>query len=299
MVACEDDHRIVPLTGFVQCLQNSPELIVDLGDHGVIARLSSFGVVFLGRTNFILEIAIREFGLSLQVALLEMGTGHLFRIELLGVALRRSEGGVRIVNVDVEQPGLFAFLPDEFDRPFRCPGCLVQLGGYPVLALPELVQVATLFTNPVGIVVSFLPVVPWGMAKFPIAEPVVNPRLGSLARALQMKFSDHPAIIARLRNQFGDDGSLLREAFVSVAGVMNAAGIKSAHEACPTGRADGTLAISVGEGRATAHKRIQNWCPYVRVAQGTDRIEALLVGAVPENVWTFAHFKNPCFYILC
>ena len=206
---------------------------------------------------------------------------------------------MRIVNVDVEQPGLFAFLSDEFDRAFRCPGCLVQLGGDPVFTFPELVQVATLFSHPVGIVVSFLPVVPGGMAKFPIAEPVVNPRLGSLARALQMKFSDHPAIIARFRNQLGDDGRPVGEALVPVAGVMNAAGIKSAHEACPTGRAYGTLAVSVGEGRALAHKRIQNWGFNVWVAQGSDRIETLLVGAVPENVRTFAHFENLYFLMAC
>ena len=107
-----------------------------------------------------------------------------------------------------------------------------------------------------------------------------------------MKFSDHPAIIAGIRNQFADHGSLLRKAFVSVAGVMNAAWIESAHKACPAGRADGTLAISVGEGRSLAHKRIQNRGPYVWVSQGSDRIEALLVGAVPKYVRAFVHLRN-------
>jgi hypothetical protein len=74
-----------------------------------------------------------------------------------------------------------------------------------------------------------------------------------------MKFSNHPAIIAGFGNEFADHRSLLWKAFVSVAGVMNATGIKTAHEAGPTWRADGALAISVGEGRALVHERIEDW----------------------------------------
>ena len=48
VIAGEDDDGVVSLPGFVQGLEDTPELIVNLGDHGVIAGLSPFGVVFLG-----------------------------------------------------------------------------------------------------------------------------------------------------------------------------------------------------------------------------------------------------------
>ena len=88
------------------------------------------------------------------------------------------------------------------------------------------------------------------MTEFPITEPVVDSWLGPLARALQMEFSDHPAIVAGIGNQFGDDGRPVGEALVSVAGVVNPAWVETAHEAGPAGRADRALTISVGEGRA-------------------------------------------------
>ena len=59
MIAGEDDDGVVSLPGFVQSLENPSELIVNLSDHCIIAGLSPFGIVFLGRPDFVLKIAIR------------------------------------------------------------------------------------------------------------------------------------------------------------------------------------------------------------------------------------------------
>ena len=77
---------------------------------------------------------------------------------------------------------------------------------------------------------------------------------------------------------------------------MNAAGIKAAHEACPAGRADGTLAIGMGKGRAGADEIVQSGRSRMRVPQSSDGVKALLVGAVPKNIRSIGHLHQGVFF---
>ena len=104
-----------------------------------------------------------------------------------------------------------------------------------------------------------------------------------------MEFPDHATVIPGLRNQFGNDWRPLREALVAVSGVMDSAWVETAHETCPARRADGALAVSVREGRARANQFIEYGGAYIGIAQGTDCVEALLVGAVPEDIRSVTH----------
>ncbi len=201
-----------------------------------------------------------------------------------------------VVDVEVQQPGFLARLPDEFDCPFGCPSRLVEFGGNAVLAFAKPVEVSAPLPHPVGVVVPFLPVVPGSMTELPIAKPVFDSRFGPLPRALQMKLSDHSAIIAGIGDQFGDHGWPFRKTFVPIPGVVNAAGIKAAHEACPAGRADGTLAIGMGKGRARADEIVQSGRSRMRVPQSSDGVKALLVGAVPKNIRSIGHLHQGVFF---
>ena len=289
MVAGENNHRVVALARFVEGLQNASKLVVDLGDHRIVPRLNRMGIVFLGRAHLVLKIAIGQLRLRRHVAFAKVRPGHGRGIKLLGIGTRRNEGRMRVVYVYVQHPRAFVRLANELNRPLGRPSGLVQFGGHAVVAFAQGIQIATLFANPIGVIVAFLPVVARGVAEFPIAEPVINPRLRAAARALQMKFSDQPAIIAGIGHQLTDHWRPVGKGGVAVARIVHAAGVQAGHEARPARRANRALAVGMRKCHAIAHKLIYHRRAYVRVAQRANGIEALLIGAVPENVGPFAH----------
>ena len=96
-----------------------------------------------------------------------------------------------------------------------------------------------------------------------------------------MKLADHSTIVSRIGNELTNDGRPVRETFVSIAGVMNTAWVESTHKTCPAGSTDGALAVSVSKGGSFGYQFINYWSSNKRIAECTDRIESLLVGAVP------------------
>ena len=199
---------------------------------------------------------------------------------------------MRIVNVYVQQPRLFVRLSDELDGAFAGPRCLVQLGGHAILAGTQRVEVATLRSHPLGVIVPFSPVIARRMAEFPVAKPVINPRFRPLAGALQMKFSYQPAFIPGIGNEPRDHRRPIGESVVAVARVVHAAGIQTGHEARSTRRANGALAKRMRERDPLAHQPVHDRRAHVRVTQRTNRVKPLLVGAVPKNVRAGVHGRK-------
>ncbi len=113
-----------------------------------------------------------------------------------------------------------------------------------------------------------------------------------------MKLADQPAVVTGIRDQLGNHRWITGKRFVAVPRIVHTRRIHPGHERGPTGRANRALAIGVCEGNAVGNQCIQRWRQDVRVAEGTDRVKTLLIGAVPENVGVLGHgltlsFKRP------
>jgi hypothetical protein len=67
---------------------------------------------------------------------------------------------------------------------------------------------------------------------------------------------------------------------------VNAARVEAGHDAGAARSADWALAIRLRKSNAFADKGIDVRRANVLVPQSLDRVESLLIGAVPENVWS-------------
>ena len=119
----------------------------------------------------------------------------------------------------------------------------------------------------------------------PVSKPVIQPRLRTIPTTDQMKLADEAALVPAVRDQLCNEWrSLRRKRVVSVPRVVNPAGIHAGHETRAARRTDRALAVRMSKRDALSHKRIDRRRPNEFVAQSSDRVEPLLIGAVPENV---------------
>ena len=137
-----------------------------------------------------------------------------------------------------------------------------------IFRFPQSIEASPLISNPVGVVVlSFGPVIPGGMAKFPITKAVVfDARLRSFSRTLEVEFSDQSAIVTCLGELAADQRSILRVGVISVSCVVHPRWIEPAHEARSARGADRALAIGAGERCSFLDKSIQGRGLDVRIA---------------------------------
>ena len=106
----------------------------------------------------------------------------------------------------------------------------MKLRRDPLLALPHCLQIAALLPDPIGVVMSFLPIVAWSVAEFPKREPVIKSWLGTMPGALQMEFAYHSAIITGVRNQLADNRRMIRKRLVAITRIVNTRRVKTGHE---------------------------------------------------------------------
>ena len=101
-----------------------------------------------------------------------------------------------------------------------------------------------------------------------------------------MELSRQAAGIARIPEDLRDEDFLGGDRLP----VLPAPGrprVAPGQEGCPAGRADGALDVGLRQGRAIPCEGIDRGGSDEPVAEGRDRVVALLVGAEPEDVWTF------------
>jgi len=106
-----------------------------------------------------------------------------------------------------------------------------------------------------------------------------------------MELADHSTIVSRIGNELTNDGRPVREAFVSIAGVMNTAWVESAHKTCPTGSTDGALTVCMSKGGSFGYQLVNDRGANEAISQGANGVKSLLVGTVPKDIWLFIHFK--------
>ncbi len=214
----------------------------------------------------------------------EMRPRHGLGLEHVAVALRRVEGRVRVVGIDAQEPWAVPVGLDERDRALGAPGRLVQLLRHAVEALGQLAQHGAFASDPIGVVVAFRPVVARGVAVREGGVAVIRPLLDAMKGARQMQLADQAAGVAGIGHEPRHQRDVRREVGIAVAVHVHGARVHAGEEGGPRRRADRRLAIGVGEGRAALHQRIDRRRRDMRVAERADRVEALLVGAEPEDV---------------
>ena len=103
--------------------------------------------------------------------------------------------------------------------------------------------------------------------------------------AHQVELADETALVPAVGDQLRNERRRFRrKRVVPVPGIVNPTGIHAGHKARAAGRADRALAIRMSKRDTLAHNRINRRRANEVVAESSDRVEALLVGAVPENV---------------
>jgi hypothetical protein len=124
------------------------------------------------------------------------------------------------------------------------------------------------------------------MAETPIVESIIEPRLYAVTGTLQMELADQPASVTAVGDQFGNQRELFGKQLVAIASVVQTGRIHARHETRAAGSANGTLAVRMGEGHSNLNETVDRFRANIRIPQGPDGVETLLVSAIPENIWS-------------
>ena len=101
-----------------------------------------------------------------------------------------------------------------------------------------------------------------------------------------MQLADEPAVVARLCKYLGDQLFVRGKVCVAVAMHLVRGGIAAGQERGPRRGADRALCIRARERDAFRAQAVEERCRDVALAERRDRVPALLVGAIPEDVGT-------------
>lgn len=99
-----------------------------------------------------------------------------------------------------------------------------------------------------------------------------------------MKFADQSAVISGIGDQPCNQRGIAGKGLVAVACVVQAGRIHSSHKTGTAWRADRALAKGVCESDPTLQQAINHRGADVLIAEGSDRVEPLLVCAIPKNI---------------
>ena len=148
----------------------------------------------------------------------------------------------------------------------------------------EGVEISSFFANPIGVVMSFVPIIAWGVAELPVGVAVIESRFGAMAGTEEVEFADKAAGVSGVGEQFRNQRWVIRPGAISVPTVVDSGRVHPGHKAGPARSADRALAVGVGEGGRLADELVDVRGLHVGIAESTDGIEALLVGTEPEDV---------------
>ena len=99
-----------------------------------------------------------------------------------------------------------------------------------------------------------------------------------------MKFADQAAVISCIGDQPCDERGISGKGLVAIARVVQTGRIHSSHKTGAAWCTDRTLTKGVCERNATLHQAVNHWGGDVLITEGSDRVEPLLVRAIPENI---------------
>lgn len=123
------------------------------------------------------------------------------------------------------------------------------------------------------------------MAEFPERKPVIKSWFRSSPRALQVELPNQACVIPSFRNQLTNQRRATIEGRVSISRIVRATRVQARHETRSTGCADWALAISLSERNPCFDQGINGWCPDIWISERANGVEALLIRAIPQNIW--------------
>jgi len=320
VVAGEDDDGVFALAGVVEEVEEVTEFFVEELDGGVVGGLDFLILPGVGMLGFGLEIdaGVDEFLLVLEVAILKVRAGEGVGVVAAVVVPGSVEGWVGIERIYAEEPGLVgvAVSTDEFFGFEGAPVGLVEVGWDVVVAFGGFVEsaealdfgsvavgvgaeafhyfgrFAALPAHPIGVVVAGVKGTFVGMAVLEVGVAIVDARFLAAAGAGEVEFADEAAFVTGVGETAGKE-SLGEFGGIEVAAVavdVDGARVLPGEEAGAAGGADGGLAEGMGEGGGFYHEGVEAGGVDVGIVEGADGVEALLVGAVPEDVGSCGHW---------
>lgn len=201
---------------------------------------------------------------------------------------------MRIETIETEKPRLAPVLPDKLDGLLGAPSGLVVLRRRSALdvrtqVLPKQVFPGLSFVRqPLGVGI-FLPVRLRMMGPEKIVVPIVRTLLDLAIRTgREVKLTGQTAPVPGIMKELGDQDLV----FGNALAILTATGrsrIPARQEGRPTRRAHGALAKRILKTNAFPDETVEDGRLSMGIAQGRDRVVALLIGADPKNVGLFSH----------
>lgn len=309
MVGHEDDEGVVALAGVVEGFEDATHFVIDVVAHGVVGGGDvafvvighGAGVEFTGGVVGPFVVELLEAGFVFEFAFPVIGERHVCGFVFFEVIGGGVEGVMGGEAVEGEEPGVWGvgLGGDEVDGFFGAPGGLVMFGGDAVFDvgvgvrgfLVEFFPGEAFVGEPlgVGIVVAPIRLRVMGPVEVFVGVTVVDAGFDFMIGAGgEVEFSGETAEI-RVGAIAEDTGE---EVFVgghllAVLAAASGGGVSAGEEGGAAGRADGGLGEGVGEGGAFGDEAVEVGGVDVGVTERLDGIEALLVGAEPEDVCGF------------
>ena len=151
--------------------------------------------------------------------------------------------------------------------------------------------VGPLLAQPLGVIVAGRVRTLMGVAVLKIGVAVIDAIFASTARPCQVQLAYQSTVVIGPSQSMTEQSifKVAREEFVAIAVDPYGARIHAGKKAGPAGRTDRRLAEGVGEGDGLLHKMVQSGGMDMGISETADCVEALLITAIPENIWTSAH----------
>ena len=131
------------------------------------------------------------------------------------------------------------------------------------------------------------PVMSRGVAVLKISITVIDPGFASVRSSSEVQLANEAPVVSGI-SEF-PCYEVFRHCWmdprISVPWVVYTTWIHPRQETRSARCADGTLAERVCECRTLGNELVKVRCSDVRISKGTNGVKALLVGAVPQNIW--------------
>lgn len=130
-----------------------------------------------------------------------------------------------------------------------------------------------------------LPVVSRRVAVLPVVVSIVRAGLNATEGTGKMQLAHQTTVVPSVSEQARHQRwCIIGEMIIAITHDMHGTRIHAREETGPTGRADRALTVGVRERCPCSDQFVDDGCRHVAVAEGTNRVVSLLVGADPENV---------------
>lgn len=153
-------------------------------------------------------------------------------------------------------------------------------------------RIVPLLADPVRVIVTTRPIVARRVTVLEVLVSVIDAGLAPICRAGEVQLTGQATGVTRVGQPSRQETLLRGKVRVAIRIDVHRARVLAGEEARATWRANRALAVGVGERHPFGDESIEIRSVDVRISECTNRVEALLIGAIPENVWSTVRHGN-------